>query len=213
MKVLLGEKIGMSQLFDAEGRVVPVTMVRALVNTVLSVRTKEKDGYSALQLGTGTRKASRVKKPQRVHFGALGNFRHVREFRVRAEKDAAGLLERGDTMDASVFQEGDIVRVSGITKAKGFQGVVKRHGFHGAPASHGTKHAHREPGSIGGSGGRAGGRVAKAIKMAGRMGGERVTVGNLKIVKVDAAEQLIAVSGAVPGRRGTLLEIRDIYEA
>ena len=114
----------------------------------------------------------------------------------------------GGTIDASVFQEGDVVKVSGITKAKGFQGVVKRHGFHGAPATHGTKHAHREPGSIGGSGGRAGGRVAKAIKVAGRMGGERVTVRNLTVVKVDVAENLIAVSGAVPGRRGTLLEIR-----
>lgn len=206
MKVLLGEKIGMSQLFDAEGRVVPVTMVRALTNTVLQVRTQEKDGYSAIQLATGARKASRIRKPQRAHFGDLGNFRHVREFRVRAGDDAASLA-RGGTMDASVFQEGDVVKVSGITKAKGFQGVVKRHGFHGAPATHGTKHAHREPGSIGGSGGRAGGRVAKAIKMAGRMGGERMTVKNLTIVKVDA-EGMIAISGAVPGRRGTLLEIR-----
>ena len=208
MKVLLGEKIGMSQLFDAEGRVVPVTMVRTLVNTALQVRTKEKDGYSGIQLACGTRKASRIKKPQRGHFGDLGNFRHVREFRARGDKDITALPERGGTIDASVFQEGDVVKVSGITKAKGFQGVVKRHGFHGAPATHGTKHAHREPGSIGGSGGRAGGRVAKAIKMAGRMGGERVTVRNLTVVKVDVAENLIAVSGAVPGRRGTLLEIR-----
>lgn len=208
MKVLLGEKIGMSQMFDVEGRVVPVTMVRALKNTVLLVRTKEKDGYSAVQLGTGMRKQSRIKKPQRMHFGELGSFRHVREFRAMNEKDASALPERGSISDASMFQEGDTVKVSGITKAKGFQGVVKRHGFHGAPGSHGTKHAHREPGSIGGSGGRAGGRVAKAMKMAGRMGGERVSVKNLKIVKVDAAEHLIAVSGAVPGRRGTLLEIR-----
>lgn len=206
MKFLLGEKIGMSQVFDAEGRVIPVTMVRALSNTVLLVRTKEKDGYEAVQVAAGERKAKRIRKAQKGHFGDLGNFRYVREFRIKNDADA--VPARGDRIEASVFAEGDTVRVSGISKAKGFQGVVKRHGFHGAPATHGTKHAHREPGSIGGGGGRAGGRVARGIKMAGRMGADWVTVGGLKIVTVDAAENMIAVSGAVPGRRGTLLEIR-----
>jgi len=206
MKFILGEKIGMSQLFDAEGRVIPVTMVRASANTVLQVRTQERDGYTAVQVGMGDRREKQIKKAQKVHFDDFGNFRYVREFRLKDITD--GVLARGERIAASVFEEGDTVKVSGISKAKGFQGVVKRHGFHGAPATHGTKHAHREPGSIGGGGGRAGGRVAKGIKMGGRMGADRVTVKNLKIVKVDAAENLIAVSGAVPGRRGTLLEIR-----
>ena len=196
----------MSQLFDAEGRVIPVTMVRASANTVLQVRTQERDGYTAVQVGMGDRREKQIKKAQKVHFDDFGNFRYVREFRLKDITD--GVLARGERIAASVFEEGDTVKVSGISKAKGFQGVVKRHGFHGAPATHGTKHAHREPGSIGGGGGRAGGRVAKGIKMGGRMGADRVTVKNLKIVKVDAAENLIAVSGAVPGRRGTLLEIR-----
>ncbi len=198
---MIGEKIGMSRIFDANGRVVPVTLVRATPNTVLAVRTLERDGYAALQMGAGSRKEKNIAQAQRGHFKELGAFGSVREFRT---KESAS---RGDVVTVSVFQEGDRVAVSGLTKAKGFQGVVKRHGFHGAPKTHGTKHAHREPGSIGG-GGRAGGRVASGMRMAGRMGGERKTLRNLKIVKVDAAENLIAVSGAVPGRRGTLLEIR-----
>ena len=206
MKFLLGEKIGMSQVFDADGRVIPVTMVRALSQTVLQVRTHEKDGYTAVQVAAGERKARLIRKPQKMHFGEFGNFRYVREFRIKERTDA--LPARGERMDASVFREGDVVKVSGISKAKGFQGVVKRHGFHGAPATHGTKHAHREPGSIGGGGGRAGGRVVRGMKMAGRMGGERITVLNLKIAKVDAENKILAVRGAVPGRRGTLLEIR-----
>lgn len=206
MKFLLGEKIGMSQLFDAEGRVTPVTMVHAPANTVLMVRTPERDGYTAIQVGMGERREKQIGKAQKVHFDDFGNFRFVREFRLTDTTD--GILARGERIAASIFQEGDTVKISGVSKAKGFQGVVKRHGFHGAPATHGTKHAHREPGSIGGGGGRAGGRVAKGIKMGGRMGADRVTVKNLKIMKVDAAENLIAVSGAVPGRRGTLLEIR-----
>ncbi len=196
----------MSQLFDAEGRVTPVTMVRAPFNTVLLVRTPERDGYAAIQVGMGERKAKRINKAQKTHFDDFGSFRYVREFRLKNGTD--GVLARGERINAAVFAEGDMVKVSGISKAKGFQGVVKRHGFHGAPATHGTKHAHREPGSIGGGGGRAGGRVARGMKMGGRMGADRVTVKNLKIIKVDAAENLIAVSGAVPGRRGTLLEIR-----
>lgn len=204
MKFLLGEKIGMSQIFEAGGRVVPVTLVRALPNIVTGIRTAEKDGYTAVQVGMGMRKERRIAKPQRGQFGDLGNFRYVREFRI---KDI-GETKRGDAIPVAAFQEGDSVKVSGISKAKGFQGVVKRHGFHGAPATHGTKHAHREPGSIGGGGGRAGGRVAKGIRMAGRMGGVRVTVANLRIAKIDAGENILAIRGAVPGRRGTLLEVR-----
>lgn len=201
MKFILGEKIGMTQIFGGEGRAVPVTLIRAAPNTVVQVRTPEKDGYAAVQVGVDGRNPRRIKKPQRGHFRGLGNFRYVREFRV------SEVPSSGDKIDVSVFQEGDTVKVSGVSKAKGFQGVVKRHGFHGAPATHGTKHAHREPGSIGG-GGRAGGRVAKGMRMAGRMGGERVTVRNLKIAKVDVENNMLAISGAVPGRRGTLIEIR-----
>jgi large subunit ribosomal protein L3 len=183
-------------------------MVRAPANTVLQVRTPERDGYAAIQVGMGERRPKNIAKAQRAHFEDLGSFRHVREFRIKNITDA--VLVRGDHILPSVFEEGDMIKVSGTSKAKGFQGVVKRHGFHGAPATHGTKHAHREPGSIGGGGGRAGGRVAKGIKMAGRTGADRVTVRNLTIVKVDPVENLIAVSGAVPGRRGTLIEIRGL---
>ena len=201
MKSMIGKKIGMSRMFDAVGRVVPVTLVHAAPNTVLALRTRETDGYEGVQVGAGVRKEKNIAKAQRGHFGDLGSFRYVREFRTSEQ------AARGDTIAVSVFAEGDTVKVSGISKAKGFQGVVKRHGFHGAPKTHGTKHAHREPGSIGG-GARAGGRVPKGMRMAGRMGGERVTVSNLKIAKVDAENSMLAIAGAVPGRRGTLLEIR-----
>ena len=191
----------MSQIFEKDGTVIPVTLFRARPNVVIRMKDKEKDGYEALQLGVGTRKEKNIAKPQLRQWKGLGNFQYVKEFRGDSG------LEIGSKIDVTVFQEGDVVKVSGLSKAKGFQGVVKRHGFHGAPASHGTKHAHREPGSIGGMG-RAGGRVAKGMRMAGRMGGERITVRNLKVVKVDPENQMLAVSGAVPGRRGTLLEIR-----
>lgn len=197
--MILGEKIGMSQIFDKEGNVVPVTLVRATPNVVLQPRTKEKDGYEAVQVGFGERKQKNIKKQQLGHFKELGNFRYVREFRTGDKK------ERGERVDVSIFSEGDFVKVSGISKAKGFQGVVKRHGFHGASATHGTKHAHREPGSIGATWPQ---RVVKGRRMAGRMGGERISVRNLKIVKIDLENNLLAVKGAVPGRRGTLLEIR-----
>ena len=203
MKFLLGEKVNMSQLFDAAGNVVPVTLIRATPNIMVQVRTKEKDGYHAIQIGMGEKKAKRIAKPQKGHFKDLGNFRYVRE--VRLKEPATG--ERGTTFNVSVFSEGDMVRVSGISKSKGFQGVVKRHDFAGAPATHGVKHAHRQPGSIGG-GGRAGGRVPKGMRMAGRMGGDRISVRNLKIAKIDTENNVLAVKGAIPGRRGTLVEIR-----
>ena len=207
MKFILGEKIGMTQIFDAKRDVIPVTLIRIMPNVILQVKTLEKDGYHALQIGAGVRKESRIAKPQRNHFKELGNFRHVKEFRI-SQQPEGDTVRRGDPIHVSVFQEGDRVRVSGISKGKGFQGVVKRHGFHGAPKTHGTKHAHREPGSIGGAGGRAGGRVAKGMRMAGRMGSDRVSVRNLKIAKVDAEKNILALTGAVPGRRGTLIEIR-----
>jgi large subunit ribosomal protein L3 len=207
LKYILGTKIGMTQIFTAEGSVVPVTLIQATPSVVIQIKTKEKDGYGAMQVGFGERKVKNIKKPQKGHFKELGNFRYVREFRVLQTTNYK-LPVRGEKIDVSVFSEGDSVKVSGISKAKGFQGVVKRHGFHGAPATHGTKHAHREPGSIGGGGGRAGGRVVKGMRMAGRMGGERVTIRNLRVVKVDSENSILAIRGAIPGRRGTLLEIR-----
>ena len=211
----------MSQIFDAAGNVIPVTFISVMPNTVIQVRTKEKDGYCSVQLGTGEKKAKNIAKPQLGHFKGLGNFRYVKEFRIKntqqkkgtdapanvsqMPKEVEALPEVGTIIDVSVFQEGDRVAVSGISKAKGFQGVVKRHGFHGAPASHGTKHAHRQPGSIGATWPQ---RVIKGMRMAGRMGGDRITVKNLSVVAVDPETNTLLISGAVPGRRGTVVEVR-----
>lgn len=198
-KFLLGKKIGMTQIFDADGNIVPVTLVEAGQLTVICKRSKEKDGYTALQLGFGSRKVKNIAKAQQGEWQKLGNFEVVREAKGMADKT------RGDKLDVAQFEEGNVVKVSGVSKAKGFQGVVKRHGFHGAPKTHGTKHAHRQPGSIGATWPQ---RVIKGRRMAGRMGGERVSLIRVKVVKVDAEKQLIALKGAVPGRRGTLIEIR-----
>lgn len=192
----------MSQIFNNGGDVVPVTLIYASPNVVLGVKTEEKDKYAAIQVGFGERGEKNINKPQKGHFKDLGNFRYLAEFRQR---DGKNELQRGDKIDVTVFSEGDLVKVSGLSKAKGFQGVVKRYGFGGAPATHGTKHAHRQPGSIGATWPQ---RVIKGMRMAGRMGGRRITVKNLKIAKVDADNHILAVKGAVPGRKGTLLEIR-----
>ncbi len=189
----------MTQVFDAEGRALPVTAVSVRPNIVTQVRTTETDGYEALQVGEGSRSAKNIKKPQKGHFKDLGSFASVREFRVDAPA-----LKVGDKVELSQFAAGDMVTVSGISKGKGFQGVVKRHGFGGGPRSHGQKHSEREPGSIGG-GLRT--RVPVGMRMAGRMGSDRITVKNLKVVHIDQEDSILYVSGAVPGRRGTLVEI------
>lgn len=198
MKILLGEKVGMTQIFDKAGNVVPVTLVYAPKNAVTQVRTADRDGYEAVQLGLGSTK--RNTRPKAGHLKGLGSLKHLREFRV-----ASPVVNRGDLVGVDQFSEGDFVKVSGISKAKGFQGVVKRHGFHGAPATHGTKHAHREPGSIGATWPQ---RVIKGMRMAGRMGGVRISVRNLKVVHVDPEKEVIGLKGAIPGKRGTLIEIR-----
>ena len=200
MKFLLGEKIGMSELFDEEGRVKPVTLLKVTPNVVLQIRSKEENGYDAVTVACGERKDKNIKKPQQRFFGDLGRFRYVREFRI---KEGVSDFKRGDTFSASLFKEGDTVKVSGISKAKGFQGAMKRHGFHGAPATHGTKHAHRQVGSIGSMR-----KVIKGTRMAGRMGGVRISIKNAKIAKVDVENNLLAIKGAVPGKPGTLLEIK-----
>lgn len=201
MKFILATKENMVRVFADDGRAYAGTVVNVAPVTVTQVKTAlGKDGYTAVQVGQGTRKTKNVSKAVLGHTKGAG-YEAIREFR-----DAEG-LEVGATIDASVFAVGDTVRVSGITKGKGFAGVVKRHGFHGGPRSHGQKHTERSPGSIGGSGGRAGGRVVKGKRMAGRMGSDRVTVTNLKVLAVDAKSGQMIISGAVPGRRGTLLEV------
>lgn len=201
----------MTQVFDEKGVVSPATIVTAGPLTVTAVKNAEKDGYKAVQIGFGTRKEKNVSKPVRGHIAAGGTstftgkegdtFRYLREYKADAE------VARGDVMDISMFAPGDTVAVSAISKGKGFQGVVKRHGFAGGPRSHGQKNMERAPGSIGG-GGRAGGRVVKGMRMAGRMGGDRVTVANLRILQVDTATNTLIISGAIPGHPGTLVEIR-----
>jgi large subunit ribosomal protein L3 len=198
MKFLLGTKEKMTQVFNEKGNVVPVTLVNAGPITAVQLKTKEKDGYEATVFGFGSKKEKNVKKPQRTK----GNFRWLKEARLPSGSIASSI---GDIIDVSIFKEGDKVLVSGTTKSKGFQGVVKRHGFSGGPRSHGQKHSEREPGSIGAVWPQ---RVLKGKRMAGRMGGNRVSVNNLKIIKVDKDKNQILISGAVPGRRGTLLEIK-----
>lgn len=199
-KFLLAKKIGMTQIFDEAGAFVPVTLLETAPMTVIREKAADTDGYRALQLGFGERKEKNTARAQKGEWKGLGkNFAHVRE--------AAGMTgkARGETLDASQFSPGEVVKVSAISKSKGFQGVVKRHGFHGASKTHGTKHAHREPGSIGSTWPQ---RVIKGRRMAGRMGGERVTLKRATIVKIDPERRLIALRGAVPGRRGTLVEIK-----
>lgn len=201
MKFILAKKEKMTRVFGEDGIARAATILITDGVTVTQVKTKDgKDAYGAVQVGVGSRKDKNITKAVLGHTKGKG-YEAIREFRT---DDTA---EVGSTIDASVFTVGDTVQVSGLTKGKGFAGVVKRHGFHGGPRSHGQKHTERSPGSIGGSGGRAGGRVAKGKRMAGRMGADRVTVTNLTVLAVDPKAGEILVSGAVPGRRGTLLEV------
>lgn len=207
MKFILARKGRMTQVFDDQGVVSAGTRVVVGPVTVTQVKgTNTKDGYAAVQLAEGVRKAKNVSKAVLGHGKGVA-YKAIREFRGEA-----GDLAVGSTLDASTFSEGDVVVVSSTSKGHGFAGVVKRHGFHGGRRSHGQKHSEREAGSIGG-GGRAGGRVAKGMKMAGRMGGDRVTVKNLKVLKVDAATGEMIISGAIPGAPGALVEIRSMETA
>ena len=191
----------MTQIFQEDGRVKAGTVLVAGPVTVTQVKTVEKEGYSAVQVGFNPQKESRVNKPQR----ADKSFMIVKEFRTENPADLADLTV-GSEITLDTFAVGDGVNVVGTSKGRGFAGVVKRHGFHGGRRSHGQKHSEREPGSIGG-GGRAGGRVAKGLRMGGRMGTDRVTVKNLEILHVDVARGEIIVSGAIPGAPNSLVEI------
>jgi len=197
MKFILGRKIGMSQIFDEKGKVIPLTWVEAGPCFVTQIKTKEKDEYEAMQVGFIKKKTKHIKKTEKEK-----GFRYLREFQGATEENQK--LKSGTKIDVTVFSEGDIVKISGLSKGKGFQGVVKRWGFAGLPKTHGTKHMLRMPGSIGQSGPE---RVFKGKKMAGRMGNKRMTVKNLKVIKIDKEKNLIGIKGAVPGAKGTLLEI------
>jgi large subunit ribosomal protein L3 len=201
MKFILGRKINMTQIFNPSGDAVPVTAITVRNNVVTQIRTKEKDGYKAVQVGEGSCNPNRVNKAQKGHFKDLGSFVALQEFRF---DDGEISQNVGDKIDLSQFKPDDIVAVSAISKGKGFQGVVKRHGFHGGPRTHGQKHSEREPGSIGGG---LRNRVPVGMRMAGRMGSDRITVRNLKVAHIDTDDNIIYVKGAIPGRRGTLVEI------
>ena len=202
MKFILGTKVNMTEYFSADGKVHPATIISATPMVVTQVKTKETDGYTAVQVGYGTRKEKNISKALMGHVAGKGTFAEVREFRVSPEEATA--TELGGTILLDTFKEGDKVTVSGISKAKGFQGVIKRHNFKGGPRSHGQKHSERAPGSIGGG---LRNRVPKGMRMGGRTGGERITVSNLKVLAVDTDTNTLLVEGAVPGRRGTMLEI------
>jgi large subunit ribosomal protein L3 len=204
MKGILGTKLGMTQVFDENNRVVPVTVVKAEPNVVTQVRTEEKDGYTAVQLAAGAIDPRKVNKPVAGHFAKAGVTprRHLVELRTA---DASEYTV-GQEITAEVFEAGAVVDITGTSKGKGTAGVMKRHNFKGLGSSHGTQRKHRSPGSIGGCA--TPGRVFKGLRMAGRMGHERVTTQNLKVHKIDAENGLLLIKGAVPGPKGGLVFVR-----
>ena len=197
---LLGRKLGMIQVFDKAGHMRGVSVIEAGPCLVTQIRTEEKDGYQAIQLGFGA--AKHTNKPMRGHLKRLGDLRHLREFPV----DDSRQHSVGDRVGVEIFQEGDLVDVTGISKGRGFAGVVKRHGFHGGPKTHGQSDRHRAPGSIGA--GNTPGRVFKGKRMAGHMGAKQVTVRNLEVLQSNPARGILLVAGALPGARNGLIKIR-----
>jgi large subunit ribosomal protein L3 len=209
MKSIVGKKVGMTQIFDAQGEVIPVTVIEAGPCFVAQIKTVERDGYAAVQLGFGETKPKHLTKSQLQHLqkSNLSPLRHLREFRMTAEEIASLGLKEGQKVTVDVFEKGEYVDVIGTTKGRGFAGVIKRHGFGGGPKSHGQSDRHRAPGSIGAC--TTPGRVFKGKRMPGRMGGERVTIQALKVVVVDPERNLLVVEGAVPGAKNGLLMIRQ----
>lgn len=205
-KGLLGTKLGMTQVWDENNRIVPVTVIEAGPNVVTQVRTPETDGYSAVQLAFGAIDPRKVNKPDGGHFAKAGVT--PRRDMVELRTEDASEYTLGQELKADVFAAGDLVDVTATSKGKGFAGVMKRHGFHGLRASHGVHRKHRSPGSIGGCA--TPGRVFKGLNMAGRMGSDRVTTQALKVQSVDPERNLILIKGAVPGPKGALVLIRDI---
>ena len=202
---LLGRKIGMTQVFAADGRIFPVTVIEAGPCYVTYIRTPERDGYQAVQIGFD--EVKRLNKAERGHLNKLPSLRHLREVRAETLED----LSVGQRLDAGLFAAGDLVDVTGTSKGKGFAGVVKRHHFRGGPKSHGQSDRLRAPGSMGAT--TTPGRVLKGQRMAGRMGNERVTVQSLRVVEADPDRNLLLVRGAVPGARNGLLLIRKAVKA
>ena len=206
---LLGTKLGMTQVWDASNRVVPVTVIAAGTNVVTQVRKAETDGYSAIQVGYGEIPGRKVTKPQAGHFAKAGVT--PRRELVEIRTDDADSYELGQELSPDLFTPGEQVDITATSKGKGFAGVMKRHGFHGVSASHGAHRNHRKPGSIGGCA--TPGRVFKGMKMAGRMGGETVTTQNLTVHAVDAEQGLLLIVGAVPGPKGGLVMVRGAVKA
>ncbi len=205
VKGVLGEKLGMTQVWDDANRVIPVTVVKAGPCVVTQVRSPQTDGYSAVQIGFGTIEARKVNKPDAGHFAKAGVAprRHLIELRT----DDASEYTLGQEIGPDIFEAGQEVDVTGTTKGKGYSGVMKRHGFHGVGASHGAHRNHRKPGSIGACA--TPGRVFKGMRTAGRGGNARQTVQNLKVYAVDADKGLLLIKGAIPGPKGSVVLIRN----
>ena len=208
-KGLIGKKVGMTQIFDEKGMIIPVTVIEAGPCVVSQVKTVETDGYNAIQLGFGEVKSSKVNKPKAGHF-AKANVeakKHLREFRCEEPAE----VKVGDEVKADVFAQGEKVDIQGISKGKGFQGVIKRHGQHRGPMGHGSMY-HRRPGSIRRPGSMGStstpGRVFKGKKLPGHMGVQKITIQNLEIVKVDMDKNVLLVKGSVPGPKGAILKIK-----
>jgi large subunit ribosomal protein L3 len=197
---LIGRKIGMTQVFTKAGTVEAVTAIEVGPCIVTQIKTVAKDGYNAVQLGFG--QAKKLNAPEKGHLGKLGLFKHLREFRIEDKPD----MDLGHKLDVSLFQPGDLVDIIGLSKGRGFAGVVKRHHFSGGPKTHGQSDRHRAPGAVGS--GTTPGHVFKGLRMAGHMGNEKVTVRRIRVVKSDPDRNLLLVSGAVPGAKNGLLEIR-----
>ncbi len=210
MKGIIGKKVGMTQIFDENGQVIPVTVIKAGPCYVTQIRTEQNDGYTAVQLGfeelpPKRNGQSRLTKPKQGHLKRNNletpDVRYLREFRVRDIN-----VEEGDVVKVDMFNQGDRVDVIGTSKGRGFAGTVKRHGFHRGPKTHGQSDRERAPGSIGATS--TPGRVLKGKRMGGRMGGDRITVQNLEVIVVDAAQDLLAVRGSVPGAKGGILLVK-----
>jgi large subunit ribosomal protein L3 len=209
MKGIIGKKVGMTQVFDEQGEVVPVTVIEAGPCFVAQIKTVERDGYTAVQLGFEETKPKRLTRPQLQHLqkSDIPALRHLREFRMNDDDMARHGFEEGQKVTVDIFEAGEYVDVTGASKGRGFAGVVKRHGFGGGPKTHGQSDRHRAPGSIGAC--TTPGRVFKGKRMPGRMGGKRVTVQGLRVVLVDPERNLLVVRGAVPGAKNGLLLIRQ----
>ena len=208
MKTIIGKKVGMTQIFDEQGKVIPVTVIEAGPCVVAQVKSVETDGYNAIQLGYGDVKPSKVNKPEKGHFAKanIAPKKHLREFRVESVEG----VTVGTEVKADTFEIGDKIDVQGTTKGKGFQGVIKRHGQHRGPMGHGSMY-HRRPGSMGSTS--TPGRVFKGKKLPGHMGRVTVTIQNLDVVKVDMDKNVILIKGSVPGAKGAILKLRKSVKA